>query len=63
MSMTESDIPREIKIGNIYGFDGGNFAGNVYDADGICPCLRTFCGGNQQPMVIEYGNQDKTGNR
>lgn len=51
MSMTESDIPREIKIGNIYGFDGGNFAGNVYDADGICPCLRTFCGGNQQPMV------------
>lgn len=44
MSMTENDIPREIKIGNIYGFDGHNFAGNVYDKNGVCPCLGTMQG-------------------
>lgn len=49
----------EIRIGNIYGFTGGNFAGNVYDANGICPCLRTFGGGNQQPMVIVYEYQNQ----
>ena len=40
------------KIGNIYGFDGGNYAGNVYDANGLSPTLRTMQGGNQMPMVI-----------
>lgn len=40
------------KIGNIYGFDGGNYAGNVYDQDGLAPTLRTFQGGNQQPMIV-----------
>ena len=28
-----------IKLGNIYGFTGGNFAGNVYSAKGIAPAL------------------------
>lgn len=41
-----------IKLGNIYGFEGGNYAGNVYDIDGIAPALRTCQGGNQQPMII-----------
>lgn len=41
------------KIGNVYGFDGGNYAGNVYDKENIAPCISTFGGGNQQPMVIE----------
>lgn len=40
------------KIGNIYGFDGGNYAGNVYDQDGLAPTLRTFQGRNQQPMIV-----------
>lgn len=53
---------REIKIGNIYGFSGGNYAGNVYDMDGISPCLTTFGGGNQQPMIIVYEDTDKTSN-
>lgn len=46
----------EIRIGNIYGFTGGNYAGNVYDKNGICPCLRTMRGGNQQPLIIEHEN-------
>lgn len=41
------------RIGNIYGYDGGNYAGNVYDQSGISPSLLTTQGGNRQPMVIE----------
>lgn len=36
---------KEIKLGNIYGFTGGNYAGNVYDKSGLSPCLSTFGGG------------------
>lgn len=41
------------KIGNIYGFKGGNYAGNVYDENHICPAISTMSGGGQQPMVID----------
>lgn len=34
----------EKRICNIYGFYGGNYAGNVYDKNGISPCIRTFGG-------------------
>lgn len=44
------------KLGNIYGKTGGSFAGNVYSKSGICPCIRTGGGGNQQPMVIVHKN-------
>lgn len=43
----------EKKLGNIYGFDGGNYAGNVYDDKGLSPTIRAYRGGNQQPMVID----------
>lgn len=42
----------ERRIGNIYGFSGGNFAGNVYDSKGISPTIRTYQGGNQQPCIM-----------
>ena len=42
----------EVRIGNIYGFDGGNYAGNVYDKDNCSPTIRTYQGGNQQPCVV-----------
>ena len=42
-----------IKLGNIYGFTGGNFAGNVYSTKGIAPALKTMQGGNRQPLIIE----------
>ena len=41
-----------IKLGNIYGFTGGNFAGIVYSAKGIAPALKTMQGGNRQPLII-----------
>ena len=42
----------EKRLGNIYSFDGGNYAGNVYDKECISPTLKTMQGGNSQPMVV-----------
>lgn len=44
---------QEIRIGNIYGATGGNFAGNVYDKNGIAPTINTCGGGGREPMIIE----------
>ena len=41
-----------IKLGNIYGFTGGSFAGNVYSIKGIAPALKTMQGGNRQPLIV-----------
>ena len=43
----------ERKLGNIFGFQGGNYAGNVYDKDFECPTLNTMQGGCKQPMIVE----------
>lgn len=43
---------QEKRLGNIYSFDGGNYAGNVYDKECLSPTLRTMQGGNSQPMVV-----------
>lgn len=43
----------ERRVGNIYGFDGGNYAGNVYDKEALSPTIRTYQGGNQQPMIVD----------
>lgn len=43
---------KERRLGNIYGFDGGNYAGNVYDVERLSPTIRTYQGGNQQPMIV-----------
>lgn len=42
----------EKRIGNLYGYTGGNFHGNVYDKEYISPTILTFQGGQKQPMVI-----------
>ena len=34
------------KIGNIYGFTGGSFAGMVYGVNGCAPALNTMGGGD-----------------
>lgn len=41
------------KIGNIYGFGGGKYSGNIYDENGLSPALNTCEGGNRQPMILE----------
>ena len=47
----------EQKIGNIFGFTGGNYAGNVYDKDHLSPTLNTMQGGCKQPMIVETINK------
>lgn len=42
------------RLGNIFGYTGGNFSGNVYDKFSLSPTLNTMQGGNKQPMVIIY---------
>lgn len=43
-----------IQIGNIYGQQfGTGYAGNVWDAGGICPALMTMAGGGREPMITE----------
>lgn len=42
-----------VRLGNIYGFDGGNYAGNVYEKDALAPTLLNMQGGNRQPMIVE----------
>ncbi|MBO7357529.1 MAG: DNA cytosine methyltransferase [Lachnospiraceae bacterium] len=41
------------KLGNIYGFTGGNFAGSVWDKEGISPTISTMQGGGQEPMIVQ----------
>jgi len=41
------------KLGNIYGFTGGNYAGNVYDGEGLAPTISTMQGGGQEPMIVQ----------
>lgn len=42
------------RLFNIYGYDGGSYAGNVYDQEGLSPALLTMQGGNKQPMIVDY---------
>lgn len=37
-------VMQERKLGNIYGFEGGNYAGNVYDGEMLSPTIRTYQG-------------------
>lgn len=43
---------REKRLGNLYGYTGGNYAYNVYDDDGLSPTLNDMQGGGRQPMII-----------
>ena len=42
------------RIGNIYGFTGGSFAGMVYGTNGCAPELNTMGGGRRDPLVLVY---------
>ncbi len=42
------------KIGNIYGFTGGSFAGTVYGVNGCAPTLNTMGGGRREPLILEF---------
>ena len=50
------------KLGNLYGFTGGSYAGNVYNRRGLCPTLNTVSGGNRQVMVFVKRKKDSNEN-
>ena len=44
----------EIKrLGNLGGYSGGSFGGQVYSQDGLVPTINTCGGGDREPMTIE----------
>ena len=51
---------KAIRLFNIYGFTGMSYAGNVWDINGLSPCLNTMSGGNRQPLIIEEVTMIKT---
>lgn len=48
------DTKNLIRLGNIYGFTGGSFAGMVYSTEGLCPTINCMGGGNREPMIMRY---------
>lgn len=50
------DEIKTVRLFNIYGFTGMNYAGNVWDKNALSPALLTMSGGNRQPLIIEEGN-------
>ena len=57
----EANKANEIRLGNLFGGTGGNWAGMVYDKDGIAPTILTMSGGGRQPhiIVIKKKNEQK----
>lgn len=51
-----------LRLGNIYGFDGGSYGGNVYDKSGLAPSILTAQGGNKQPIVV-IGSRKRSNNK
>ena len=44
---------QEIRLGNLNGCSGGNFAGQVFSTDGVAPTLTDMQGGGRQPHIVE----------
>ena len=42
------------RIGNIYGFTGGSYAGSVFGTDGMAPTIKPFGGGQREPLILVY---------
>ena len=49
------------RLFNIYGFSGGNYAGNVYGIDGIAPTINCIGGGNRMPLILIEDEREKYG--
>lgn len=52
---------KTIRLFNIYGFDGGNYDGNVYDVAG-CSSAITTKGGSKNLIIVVEDERD-TSNR
>jgi len=50
--MSTKGTPRIDRIGNLYGFTGGSFAGMIYGVGGIAPTINTSGGGQREPLIL-----------
>lgn len=54
---------RPLRLFNIYGENRGTgFAGNVWDVEGIAPCITTSQGGGggREPMIVVNEERDNS---
>lgn len=58
--MFMKDTSKIERIGNIYGFTGGSFAGMVYGVNGCAPALNTM-GGGAGSLLFSNSNQHNAG--
>ena len=45
------------RLGSIFGHEGGNYAGLVYDPRGLAPTINTAQGGYRMPLLIEVEDE------
>ena len=50
--MCTKDTAKIERIGNLYGFTGGSFAGMIYGIGGIGPTINTSGGGQREPLIL-----------
>ena len=41
------------RVGNLFGFTGGSFAGMVYSGFGLAPTINICGGGMREPLIFE----------
>lgn len=41
------------RLGNLGGYSGGSFGGQVYGQDGLAPTINTAGGGDREPHIVE----------
>lgn len=51
-----------IRLGSIFGFTGGSFAGLVYDPKGVAPTVNTAQGGLRMPLILEVKDDSNNTN-
>ena len=58
--MTANEETFQVKrIGNIFGVTGGNYAGWIYDTNGIGPTLLRMTGGSREPIIVEISDDEE----
>lgn len=68
MNVEQNTIPKgrgekrreEKRLGCLSNGTGGNFAGQVFDEDGLCPTLTDMQGGGRQPHIVEVQKLNDT---
>ena len=47
------------RLGNLGGYTGGSFGGQVYDQKGLAPTINTVGGGDREPHIVEIEKMRK----